>query len=291
MPQEVDEEAPAQAAQTAQTSQDGGDVKDDGASGEGDSAEQTNVMARIDSAIPSDPEPYEEDRALDGGPRLRVALIPALAAIVLIGAVSLYIVHPWNPDLFSTKATEPLDTSNAGSLESVERLQGQDTSGADEGSSVEGSATEMTTYDYLTSAYEGLGEASKSLTTCEQGLRQGVSDGADEDTRSSQKATYDEAALKVSNILAELGQVSDSTGAYEEDLANLMTLGNWLRNWSDALGSSFDAYVESADPSGDEETILAPLSESSTDSGTNAYKELFDENYEAYRPKEADSQE
>ena len=90
-------------------------------------------------------------------------------------------------------------------------------------------------------------------------------------------------SIEVSNTISSLGSTSDGAGAYAETISNLKTLGNWLRNRCDALTSAWDMACDSSDPATNKDQILGKIS------GNSAYKDLFDQNVEGWKPSPATS--
>ncbi|MEE1044055.1 MAG: hypothetical protein U0L51_01035 [Olegusella sp.] len=244
------------------------------------SAEDTHAMPRIESAVPAGPDadgPAEEGERM---PRTRVSLVAAIASIVIVGGFILLVAHPWDADLFSTRATEPADTSMAGYPGEVKSLSGQD-SGS--GAAVEERSGDEATYEQLSQIYQRLGEIEDELGQSQRDLEDvGVS--GDQATRDAKKANQDALATEISNLISQTGQLDVSSGTYADDIENLQTLGNWLRNWSDALSEGWGRSTSSDNPSSDEDYILLPVTNAQDDSGKNSYQRLFDTNYEEWEP-------
>ena len=103
-----------------------------------------------------------------------------------------------------------------------------------------------------------------------------------ESERESGKATADQTAIELSNLIDDIASLDDSDGTYADDISNMTTLGNWLRNRSDAICEAWKLSVTKTT----EKKILAPLEKIGYSSGTDSYKTLFDENYDAWKPTE-----
>lgn len=58
--------------------------------------------------------------------RMRVVIISIIACLLACSAFILVLWHPWNPDAYATRATEPFDTSHEGYPGQIENLSGQD---------------------------------------------------------------------------------------------------------------------------------------------------------------------
>ena len=260
------------------------EMKDEaGESDEGDgevSAEETHAMPRIESAVPAGPDadgPADEGERM---PRTRVSLVAAIASIVIVGGFILLVAHPWDANLFSTRATEPADTSMAGYPGEVETLSGQD-SGSE--ASVEEKSGDEVTYEQLSQIYQRLGEIEDELAQSQKDLEDtGIS--GDQTARNAKKASQDALATEISNLISQTGQVDVTSGTYADEVDNLQKLGNWLRNWSDALSEGWERSVSSDDPSSEENYILGPVANAQNGSGMNSYRQLFDTNYGDWEP-------
>lgn len=243
--------------------------------------EATNVMARIESAVPAEPDPYDATGEHDHMPRTRVMVVAALAAVLVVGGGVLAITHPWNADAFSTRATEPADTSMAGYPGEVLSLSGQDRSaGSGESAVVSG---DQTTYQTLLEIYQELGSLEKELEASAVSLGS-VGISGTQEQRAAGLATQTDIAVRLSNAIARLDVVDVTSGTYVESRNDLYTLGNWLRNWSDALTQAWTISAGFEDIASHEEEVIAPLDEQRGTDGENAYRVYFDQNYGSWKP-------
>lgn len=252
-------------------------------------ADTTRAMPRIESAIPSEPGPESATVRHDRMPRTRVLMVAAGAALVLAGGMALWITHPWDPNLYITHAQTDADTSMAGYPGYISSLSGQDGSAATTSDSSSDSADSSsdsgddtatpTVAQSLSDDYEKLGTYADQLDDSAAALVSTGVSGSESD-RKSAKATADQTAIEISNLIDDITSLDDSDGTYADDISNLTTLGNWLRNRSDAICEAWKISVTMAT----EKKILAPLEKIGYSSGTDSYKTLFDENYEAWKP-------
>lgn len=240
-------------------------------------AEREHEVADLESAIPpTGPDAITPSSANDLMPRVKRLVVAGVAAIAIVGGAALAITHPWNPDANDTSAKVPYDTSNAGNPEAVKTLESQDKSAKeDEADDAESSGDPI--FDTLNTAYEQLGNYAERIDASESSLSTtGVSGTSDE--RSAGYTDAHALSIEVSNTISTLEQTNDGAGAYTEQISNLKTLGNWLRNRCDALTSAWSASADADDPSSESDSILAKVS------GNGSYKQLFDDSYEAYKP-------
>lgn len=245
--------------------------------------EVTNAIPRIESALPSEPATINtslEDAHL---PHMRSVLLAAFGALVVVGGLSLALAHPWDPDAYSTRATEEADTSLAGFPGEISHLSGQDKRTDEDEEEVELSGDEKS-YSELSSSYEQLGEVAKELQENED-LFFEVAFGSDDEQVEEGKAEAEAIALELSNLIDKIAQVDTSSGTYTETVSNLTTLGNWLRNRSDAQCEAWNRALASSDRAGDRPSIEAPIINGRNPDGNNAYAVLFEDSYEGWKPQ------
>ena len=232
----------------------------------------TNVMTRIESAIPDADDASTPSARSDRMPRTRTFVLAALLGIVVVGGAALLITHPWDPDATSISATTPADTSMAGFPGLLEYLTGQDSSSDDETlTAAEQIAQEMDEY------YEELGEISELLDESEEDLEvTGVS--GDADARAAALEDVEAIAIDLSNLISTMSDTYDDTSSWADEMGDLITLGNWLRNRCDALVDAWELSAESEDPAAASDEILAEAA------AGDAYRTLFKQYYESWDP-------
>lgn len=246
-----------------------------------DETSDTRTMARIESAIPAEDDPDSKIAVQERMPRTRAFLLASVASAMLIIGLALWITHPWDPNANSIKATEERDTSMAGFPGTVESLSGQDD--RNDGVVAVPSGDDAT-FAQLDEAYEKLGRyEARADESTELFYDKAITGSLDE--RSQGKRDAAALAIDVSNLIEALGQVDVTSGTYAEDLENLLTLSNWLRNRVDRISMAWDAALGSKDPKADEESLKALLEAENGEDGKNAYEKLFDENYEQWKPE------
>ena len=202
--------------------------------------------------------------------------LAALLAVVVVGGAAVLITHPWDPTATQTKATTPADTSMSGFPGILESLTGQDVRGGSDGEGAE----QLDAFSVLESSYESLSALSERVDASEESLRDvGVS--GDDDARSKGLSDAQAISLEVSNLISQVGMLDDGGGAYSDDISNVITLGNWLRNRCDALTEAWQRSVDAEDPAASASSILAPVE------GSSDYARLFSENYDAWKPEQA----
>lgn len=232
----------------------------------------------LESAIPpTGPDSYTATSAPDVLPRLKQFIVAAGAAILIVGGSALAITHPWDPNANDISAKLPFDTSQAGSPGKIDALDSQDKFG-----SANKDESQDPIYDSLMSDYESLVSCAERIDASEAALADKGVSGTDEE-RSQGSSEAWAVSIEVSNTISALGSTSDGAGAYAETISNLKTLGNWLRNRCDALTSAWDLACDSSDPAANKDQILGKIS------GNSAYKDLFDQNVEGWKPSPATS--
>lgn len=246
--------------------------------------EDTRTMARLESAIPSEPDGSAES-AHDRFPRARVLVVALVAALVVVGGAVLYITHPWDPAAFDTRAKTAADTSTAGFPGTVDRLQGQDQSTGTGSGDVQ--SGDEATYSKLADYWSQLGELAAKVDANDETFRQVYVDGTGED-RQKGKAEADQLKLDISNLLSEIDEVDVTSGTYGDAKDSLTTVGNYLRNRMDALSAAWDKDVSFSNPKNHADEIASTvISTSGSQSKADAFKDLFDQGYQAAKPQQA----
>lgn len=243
----------------------------------------TNVMPRIESALPAEPDLQEE--ALYGRehlPKTRTFLLAAFASLVIVGGGIILITHPWDPTLTDTRATTAADVSWAGYPGEVNRLTGQDR----DATTQEVVSADEQTFSDLSVAYTQLSELSGRADELEVQLdKDAISASAE-----IRQAAYESAqtlSLDVSNLASDISEIEvATTGTYKEDKEHLSTLVSWLRNRIEAIEKSWERSSKSADPVADAANIMAPMQGNRATDGSEAYVNLFSSNYELWEPIE-----
>lgn len=247
--------------------------------------ERTSTLPRIESAIPSEPDPSTEGiYGRERMPHTKTFMVAALASLLVVGGVTLAITHPWDPNLTDTRATTPADTSQAGFPGTVSRLTGQDSD--TDGTAVSVASADEETFNALTDAFNKLADISKRADEVEQKLDDvGISGTSSE--RSQGAAEAEQLAYDASNLVTTIKDIDvTTTGTYTDQRDHVATLASWLRNRVDLLRKAWDASKASKDPESDEDEILKPLSGQRSSDGGQSYAALFEKNYEAWKPQQ-----
>lgn len=237
------------------------DPLDPGTAEPGDPSERdTRLLPRLQSAIPSP----DDDPELEGARRPRAArslIVAAVAAAVVVVAAILVLAHPWNPNLYDTRADTPADTSMEGFPGTVDKLSGQDTSSE----APETLTADEATFAVLTGALEEADVLSQELTAEMANLTGAAS--ASPETREAWSEEAEATSLRVSNLIASVQAADVSTGTYAEAQAELVTMGNYLRNRADAITGAWEAILS---PGATEAGIAEAVSSAETENRTYA---------------------
>lgn len=246
--------------------------------------ERTSTLPRIESAIPSEPDPHVESvYGRERLPHTKVFALAAIASLLVVGGAALAIAHPWDPNLTDTRATTPADTSQAGFPGTVERLSGQD---RDSSSATSVLSADEATFEALTSSYENLADLSARADELEQKLETTGLTGTSDERKAAEQDAY-QLTLDVSNEATTISGIdTQTTGTYADQKANVSTLASWLRNRCDAIYKAWQVSAESSDPSSDKDKIMAPMVGNRESDGSESYVNLFKKNYDAWKPQE-----
>lgn len=195
------------------------------------SAAETAAIPKLESAIPAEGEFRDEAVLRRRNPSTGSILLIAALSLAIVGGFLLYIGHPWDPGMGVEHNTVERDTSMAGFPGELEALSGQDSSAAKPAEVVSG---DQASHDELVSIHSSLVEAAANLDACAEDFERAYSAG-DADAR----ARADALAIEISNLIAKAEMVDTSSGTYAESVDELVKLGNWLRNRSDALSRAW----------------------------------------------------
>lgn len=246
--------------------------------------ERTSSLPRIESAIPSEPDPsVEGPYGRERLPHTKVFLVAALASVLIVGGAALVIAHPWDPDLNDARASTPADTSQAGFPGTLSSLAGQDSSSA---LSETVASADETTYAALMDSYDKLKDLSARADELESLLDEVGTTGSSEERSEGAKQAR-QLSLDASNLVTTIANIDvQTTGTYTDQRDHVATLASWLRNRVEALDRSWQLSAASDDPSSDASKILAPMRGNRASDGEQAYVNLFNKNYDAWKPQE-----
>jgi RNA polymerase subunit RPABC4/transcription elongation factor Spt4 len=236
-----------------------------------------------ESVIPDQPtDGYSAASRLEHMPHLRVAVVAAVAALVVVGGGFLLVTRPWDPNSRITHSMVDRDTSWAGFPGVVETLTGQDKSRQDADASASDSGDPY--YDELKGFYESLGSLSQRLDSNESTLKDLVAGG---DGSAEQGAADAQAiSIELSNKISEFSGYDMSDSPYAEEYGTLSQLGSYLRNRADAIASAWGAVTAAQSPTDAAKEVEGYLGSNSSGSGSETWKSLFDEGYEAAKPEQ-----
>lgn len=248
--------------------------------------ERTNVMARIESAIPPEDDGDSPVAEHDRMPRARVLLITMGIAVAAVCGFVLLVTHPWNPEAFDTRAKTDASTSMAGFPGTITELKGQDSSASSDSQKV--TSGDDATYKKLVKAYKKLGKLEAKVDKSEKSF----DDIAYSGTQEERQAGCDNAQAllyEVSNLIDDIKKIDVTSGTYTDEATNLTSLGNYMRNRMDALYDAWKRSAKSSDPQADQKLIAEPLADADGSSITDRYKKLFEENYKDWKPRKKSS--
>ena len=247
--------------------------------------EKTTTLPRIESAIPSEPDPANEGQyGRERLPHTRVFFVAALASLLIVGGSALVITHPWDPQLSDPRATTPADTQLAGFPGTVSKLAGQDSTAQDVATTIEDADT--LTFSKLQDAYDQLAQLSSRADQSEE-LFDSVATRGTADQRQRGADDAHQLAIDASNLVSSIADIDTlTTGTYTDQKDHLATLASWLRNRVDALYSGWKLSAASSDPSADQDKILKPMRGQRASESSSSYAGLFEKNYASWAPQQ-----
>lgn len=243
-------------------------------------ADLTTTIPRIGSAIPCMPTGSGLDDTRDRLPRLRILMASLCFAVIFVSGIVLYITHPWNPNIYDTKAKVAADTTHAGFPGTKDELQSQDRSSVAQ-EDVTQSADDAT-YDKLKDAYESLGKLSTAVEDNEKQFIDTYASASREDLKKG-KDTARDISLKISNLIKQLNAVNVESGTYQKDRSQLLTLSNWLRNHMDKLTRGWSTALTYCGKPSCKQRVNAVFP-TTNDAASNSFKAMFDQHYQDYKP-------
>ncbi|MGI6755382.1 MAG: zinc-ribbon domain-containing protein [Atopobiaceae bacterium] len=233
-----------------------------------------------ESVIPDAPtDGYRAASRLEHMPHIRVALVAALSSVLIVGGAFLAVTKPWDPNSRITHATEDRDTSWAGFPGAVETLSGQD-----KAKQQQEQEQRDIYFDELTSFWQALGSISQEMDENEATLT-GILDGSGESI-SDGAAQSQQIALELSNKIADFSSYDMRDSDYVDQYNNLVNLGNYLRNRSDALNQAWQQAAAAEDITDVSQQIDAMLGINSDGTGAATWKQLFEQGYSDAEPQE-----
>lgn len=227
------------------------------------SERETRLMPRMTSMLTHEKEaPAEESNAPLA---TRGLILAAIAALCVVAVVIVVLAHPWNPNLYDTRAQSPADTSMEGFPGTVDKLTGQDTTAADETAEPQLTADEAT-YQALSDDLTRLDEADAELT--KQMAELTDAEAASAESREAWAEDARSLSIGISNLIESIRSADVTTGTYASAQTELDTMGNYLRNRADALTSAWDAILAPLASTEDvEEAIASAEAENRTYAG------------------------
>lgn len=234
-------------------------------------AEETNRLPRIESAVPSEEDlrdPYLREHPI----RMRAVVVSIAACLAVVGGAVLLITHPWDPNAFSSRATAPADTSQAGFPGAIDSLTGQDSRGG----SGEVKSGDEATYETLSSAYASFGDLSKKLDDSIELLESRGFSGDAKERQEGQSAAV-AIGVEISNAISDVQNADTTSGTYATQKEELVKMGNWLRNRYDIVSAAWSQAASSTDPQSVRSSVLAPVR-----GEASSYASLFNQAYSSF---------
>ena len=246
----------------------GGEFEEDGVE---EKPQSVDVAEGLASAVPPMPQEGDEDGELikDAPRRMRMVVTAVLAALVVVGGTTLYITRPWDPQAYSTHATEDADTSMEGFPGEVAHLSAQDRSAEAEQKEYEKKASKV-----MDGFFVRMGEMSGDADTLYQDLTTYFN------TRDADGVA--EKAASASALLEELDTTTKEIEGYtleDDDLKSqresILMLSSYLRGVLDTLNNAWAAAAESGAANGAADDAYAAFQWGSNGKSYDEWRTLF----------------
>ena len=235
----------------------------------------------LTSAIPPAPEAGDAGPETEDAPtRLRLVVIAALAALLVVGGTALFITRPWDPDAYRTHAIEDADTSKEGFPGTVTHLEGQDL--------IEGSERRQ----YLADAEQAIddfmvlmGEVRITCADLEQPVEEYLSTGVlPEGT--GRLATARNASERVATLRTKVAELDLRGSDYEDRQESILVTGGYLQGRIDTLCTVWEALESQEDPGDAIVAVRSAVSAGSEGRSLEEWRSLFENAYAGLEAQE-----
>lgn len=240
-----------------------------------DAKKESRQEPELNSAIPPAPETGDKKvSAEERRRRNRLMLVSALAAILLVGGVSLYITRPWDPDAYKTHAMKDADTSMEGFPGEKTHLSSQDLKEEEERkalvSEMESAMNEI--YARLeTIANEAKESRDLLVSTGSTGSKQYLYDDAAGEQVAQMQRKLDDAKSQLEGLSLDSAQ--------KERKEKILVLVGYLRGAVDVLANAWSAASQDAGSPDQMVRANAILRGSAGSRGFDEWYELFQNAY------------
>ena len=226
------------------------------------------------SAIPPAPKRGEDVALTEGRPqRIRLMLAAAIAALVLVGGTTLYIVKPWDPNAYSTRATVAADTS-------MEGFPGERTylSAQDRAEEAQRQAELDEAQRQIDEAYARLGELMEQVELAHDVIEDYLSTGSAADSATPYAATV-ATQRELDSLEEQLRRIGEEHSDYVERCDETLVLLGYLRGATDVLARSWGIVNQGDSP----ETVFYVRSLLEGEMGERGYDEWHELFVNAYK--------
>lgn len=253
-------------------------------------AQPTHAVAeQVESVIPPKPvDGYQTSSPKEHMPHFRVVLVTALCALLAVGGTALAITRPWDPNSNIRHALTDADTSWAGYPGELSHLSGQDKTATKQEEDGFDDSSSDPLFDKLTSFYSTLGDISSKADSNEETLRSVVAGNGGDASQGADDAK--QLSLDLSNAISDFQDQDMGSSPYEDQAQSLTTLASYLRNRLDAMTQAWSAVTLAPEPT-DAASKVSALLDGGSSGGADAWKSMFESNYDAAQPQQQSSSE
>lgn len=229
---------------------------------------------KLESAIPPEPQSGEKREGADEHrKRMRLLLISAVAAIVLVGGTTLYIARPWDPEAYSTHATEDADTSMEGFPGEKPYLSSQDLAEENRYRTVVSDQQQR-----MDSLYDRMGELAAGLQSSYDDLS-AYSAGGSYRKEESQLDSVADMCTEIRGIADEYRQMDLLDPTFEERRNSCVVLADYLSGAAEVLVDAWKTFDKATGSSSFVTNVRSVLAGEGSDYGFEQWMALFQNAY------------
>lgn len=241
-------------------------------------SEEERQEPHFESAVPTARNAFDEEKGWRGVSKRQVIVTASIAAVIMVALIALFITRPWEP---GTGQDEVADLSQAGMIETRDRLTGQDSNRSE---TLGQSKTSAEVAQEVQDIYLKIGELGVSMSKRIESFESDMSlSDAERSTIAREVEGY---APQIKALRERLAKI-DYTGntILSNDVLNLEELLDVLEKELFGLSESWILAEGYMAPNQVFSTVYGPLSDQvNPETEKDRYAEKFDSMYVSYAP-------